>query len=961
MKLTKVYYVFAASLILACSPKMTDQKKTDVSTVDNQDTSAGESMTPAMPGMNQKIPMDPSVRMGVLDNGLTYYVQNNGKPEDKVELRLAVNAGSILEDDDQRGLAHFMEHMNFNGTTNFQKNELVDYLQGIGVKFGADLNAYTSFDETVYILPIPSDDPEKLEKGFTILEDWAHGALLETDAINDERGVVLEESRNGKGASDRMNKVTIPVQFYGSKYAERLPIGKDEILKNFEPAVLKRFYNDWYRPDLMAVVAVGDLDPAIMEQKIKDHFAGIKPNENPRERPTFDLPNHNDTKIAIAQDPEATFASINVSYKDTFESEPTTTVGDYRDDLVNGLFSFMINNRLQELTQKPNPPFIFASSSYGGTVAKNKNAYSSFAGSAPDGQLGALKAVLEENQRVKLYGFGEAELERAKAAYKSSFESFYANRDKTESGRLVGQYVNNYLNGGVVPSPEWRYEKTMELLPGIQVDEVNAKIEKYIHDDNRTIVFTGPTTENKPTEADILKVVNEVATAEVAPYEDTEVRENLIEELPAPGSITNTETNEKLGTKTFTLSNGATVTIKMTDFKNDEILMSAYSYGGTSLYSDEDYLATVFANGGLTEAGVAGLSATDMDKYMTGKLVSVRPFIGSTTENLSGSATPQDLETMFQLIHLYFTDLNMDEEAYSSFISKQKSFIGRMMSNPQTYFSNEVNEMRNQGNPRYAGFPDEAAYDAADYQRAYELYKERFSNAGDFNFFLVGNVDEAAVMELSKKYLANLPSTGEKEMYKTFDWKEKQGTREITVNKGTEEKSLVQMRWDYDIPAYSAQEDLAVDALGEALTIRIIEVLREQEGGIYGGGARGSMSKIPEPGFNFSVSFPCGPDNVEKLVAATQKEIANLKENGPSEKDLNKVKEGYLLERKEDLKSNRFWLSNLVNASRDQRDPNSMMNFEAEVAKMTTKDVQEVAKKYLNEDYILAILMPEEM
>lgn len=837
---------------------------------------------------------------------------------------------------------------------------MVDYLQGIGVKFGADLNAYTSFDETVYILPIPSDDPEKLEQGFTILEDWAHGALLETDAIDDERGVVLEESRNGKGANDRMNKITIPTRFYGSKYAERLPIGKDEILKNFKPEVLKRFYNDWYRPDLMDVVAIGDLDPDVLEQKIKDHFSGIEATENPRERPVFEPPNHKETKVAVAQDDEVTFASVSVAYKDTFKSYPTTTVADYRDDLVHGLFSFMINNRLQEITQKPNPPFIFANSSYGGTVDKNKNEYSSFAGSAPDGQLAALKAVLEENQRVKLYGFGKGELERAKSAYKSSFESFYANRDKTESGRLVGQFVNDFLNGGVTPSPEWRYETTLDLLPGIQVSEVNAKIEKYIHDDNRTIVFTGPTTENKPTEEEILKVVSDVNSSKVEPYLDAVVRENLIEELPAPGAITTTETNETLGTKSFTLSNGATVTIKQTDFKNDEILMSAYSYGGTSQYSDEDYLATVFANGGLTEAGVAGLSQTDMDKYMTGKLVNVRPFVGGTTENISGSSTPKDLETMFQLVHLYFTALNKDEEAYGSFISKQKSFIGRLMSNPQTFFSNEVNKMRNEGNPRYAGFPDEAAYDAADYDKAYDLYKERFSNAGDFNFFLVGNVDEAQIMDLSKKYLANLPSTGEKETYRTFDWKEKQGTRKIVVNRGTEEKSLVQMIWNYDIPTYSAQEEMAVDALGEAITIRIIEVLREQEGGIYGGGARGGMSKIPEPGFNFSVSFPCGPDNVDKLIAATQKEITELKKNGPSDKILNKVKEGYLLEHKEELKSNRYWLNNLVSASREKRDPNNMMNFEAEVDKMTAKDVQAVAQKYLNEDYILAILMPEE-
>ena len=949
--------VAAGILLAACSPSQKTQSKKPPQ---NQQVTESVAMDAANDALQQEIPMDPSVKMGVLDNGLTYYIKNNGKPEDKVELRLAINAGSVLEDDDQQGLAHFMEHMNFNGTTNFNKNELVDYLQGIGVKFGADLNAYTSFDETVYILPIPSDDPEKLEKGFLILEDWAHGALLEPEAIDDERGVVLEESRTGKGARDRMNKITIPVQFYGSKYAERLPIGKDSILKNFKPETLKRFYNDWYRPDLMAVVAVGDLDVATMEQKIKEHFGKIKPAENPRKRPVIELPNHEDTKIAIAQDDEATFASVSVSYKDKETSSPTTTVADFRDDLVNGLFSFMINNRLQELTQKADPPFIFGSSSYGGTVARNKNEYSSFAGSAPDGQLKALEALLNENQRVKLYGFNKAELERAKTAYKSYYETFYNDRDKRESSRIVGTYIQSYFSKDATPSVEWTYQKMNELIPGIRVEEVNEKINEYIHEDNRTIVFTGPTTDNPPTEAEVLKVLEKVENATIEPYEDAEIRENLIEEMPVAGSIMNTEKNEALGTTTYTLSNGIKVIAKPTDFKNDEILMSAYSYGGTSLYSDEDYKKVIRANGGLTEAGVAGLSQTDMDKYMTGKLVSVYPSIRSNTENFSGSATPKDLETMFQLIHLYFTDLNKDEEAYQSFISKQKSFIGRMMANPNTYFSNEINKERFSDNPRYTGFPTEESYDEADYDRAYELYKERFADASDFNFYFVGNVDLAELERLSKLYLASLPNLNRKEMYQVSDWREKQGTRKKIVRKGADEKSQVRMSWSYEIPEYSAKDDLLVDALGEVLTIKIIETLREKEGGIYSGGARGGLSKMSYPSFYFNISFPCGPENVDKLVAATQAEIEKIKKEAPTEKDLKKVKEGYLLEHKEEIKTNRYWLSTLSNADMEMRDVNQALNFEKAVENMTAEEIQDAAKKYLNNDYFLAILLPEE-
>ncbi|MBT8236262.1 MAG: insulinase family protein, partial [Bacteroidia bacterium] len=558
--------------------------------------------------MEEKIPVDPKVRIGKLDNGLVYYVRENSKPEDKVELRLVVNAGSIMETDRQLGLAHFMEHMNFNGTKNFEKNDLVDYLQSIGVKFGADLNAYTSFDETVYILPIPSDDPDKLEKGFQILEDWAHQTTLSEEAIDGERGVVLEELRLRLGAEKRMRRITLPKMMYGSKYAERLPIGTKENLENFTYDDVRNYYNTWYRPDLIAVVAVGDLDVETMEQKIKSHFSEIQMPEDPQERESYPLPNHEETLIAIASDKEAAFSRVQVMYKDRNEAPKTLTIKDYRDNLIRNLFSTLINNRLDERRNGPEPPFVFGFSYYGGTFARSKNAYQSMAQTSPEGQLIGLKAILEENERVKRYGFLSGEFDRAKKEVLTRLEQRYNEREKMESGRIIGSYVQHYLDESPIPGIEWDFDTTKQLLPTIELDEVSELIKTFLHDDNRVIILTGPEKEGLEaiTEDEVRTLLSEIEAAELAPYEDEEVTSTLIESLPQPGSIVNSGSNEKLGTTTLTLSNGAQLTYKKTDFKNDEVLFQAFSHGGTSLYSDEELKATAFANDGLSEAGMGG-------------------------------------------------------------------------------------------------------------------------------------------------------------------------------------------------------------------------------------------------------------------------------------------------------------------------------------------------------------------
>ncbi|WP_299336795.1 pitrilysin family protein [uncultured Psychroserpens sp.] len=912
---------------------------------------------------SEAIPMTPEVKTGVLSNGLTYYIQNNGKPEDKVELRLAIKAGSILETEDQRGLAHFMEHMNFNGTTNFKKNELVDYLQSIGVEFGADLNAYTGFDQTVYILPIPSDDPEKLDKGFQILQDWAGGALLTAEDIDEERGVVIEEYRTRLGAATRMQSKYLDKIAYNSKYADRLPIGTKENLENFKYESLRNFQKDWYRPNLMAVIAVGDLDVETLEKKIKDNFSGLKNPDNPKPREEFGSENHEGTFVAVEWDEEATGSQVQIYYKDKGKSKKTKTVKDYRDNMVEGLFTQMINNRLSEYSNKPNPPFIYGFSYHGGIIG-NKDAYQSVAQTNETGQLEALKTLLEENERVKRYGFKASELERAKKDYLARIERSYKNRDKRESNRIVGAYIQNFLQESPVPGIEWSYNYAQSELPKIKLDEVNGLINEFLHDDNRLVVLTGPKKDGlkKVTEKEVIDLLDAVKKSDIKDYEDEAVRSEMMANKPAKGSITNVEVNNKgqlNETTTMTLSNGAKVTFKKTDFKNDEILFEAFSYGGTSLYADDVLKQTASANGGLFEAGIDGLTKNDMTKMMSGKIARVRPYIGSLDEGMRGSASPKDLETMFQIIHLYFTKLDKDPEAFQSFISKQKAFLGNIMSNPNVSFSIALGEYINKGNPRYTGFPTEEALDKANYDLAYEKFKERFANAGDFNFYFVGNIDEEQLKDFAETYIASLPGNASKEMYKVPAFRPEYANKEFIFNKGTEPKSQVNLIYSGEA-TYDVKEARAMNILGEILSIKLIEKLREEEGGVYGAGARGSIRKTPYGSYSFSISFPCAPENAEKLASASIAELQKIIDNGPEAKDLDKVKKALLLTRKEQLEQNRFWMSTIRNVDFNKSDINNVVNYEANINAVTTDDVHKVAKKYLQEGYLKAILLPEE-
>jgi zinc protease len=634
--------------------------------------------------LTQKIPVDPGVKIGKLSNGITYYIRKNQKPEKKVELRLIVNAGSILEDDDQQGLAHFTEHMAFNGSKNFKKNDLVSFLQSIGVEFGADLNAYTSFDETVYILPIPTDKKENIDKGFQILEDWASTVAFENAEIDKERGVVLEESRLGKGAQERMQKVYLPKLLEGSKYAERLPIGKDDILKGFKYDAIKRFYKDWYRPNLMAVVVVGDIEVADAEKYIKTHFEKIKNPSKERARVEPPVPARQKSEAVVATDKEATNHVVQIYYA-TQKATDEILVSDYRAYMVRNLFTSMLSQRMQELTQSANPPFIYGGSSLSGFV-RGYEAYASYAVLGKGGVEPALNAIILENERARKFGFTAAELDRTKKTMMKGMERAYNERDKTESENFVQEYINNFLEKEPIPGIETEYSYYQDYLNTISLEEVNQYAVKTIPatSANKLIVLTGPDKAAFaiPTNAELLALTEAAGKQEVRAYEEKAVATALMEKAPSPGKITAEKENKVLGTTELTLGNHVKVILKPTDFKNDQVVFAASRFGGQYLYSADERNNAEFASVVVSQMGVDQFSPVDLRKVLAGKTASLSPRISAIAESLNGQSSAADIETLLQLAHLYFTKPRKDDELFQSFIAKQQAMYQNMTADP---------------------------------------------------------------------------------------------------------------------------------------------------------------------------------------------------------------------------------------------------------------------------------------
>ncbi|MGZ5135238.1 MAG: insulinase family protein, partial [Flavitalea sp.] len=696
----------------------------------------------------EKLPIDPKVKIGKLENGLTYYIRQNKKPEQKVELRLVLNAGAINDDDDQRGLAHMAEHMAFNGTTNFKKNDIVSFLQDIGVGFGNDLNAYTSFDETVYMLPIPVDKPGNLEKGFQVLEDWAHNVTYVDADIEGERSIILEESRLGKGANDRMFKKIYPQLFAGSKYGDRLPIGVDSIIKNFKNDVIRRYYKDWYRPNLMAVVVVGDIEPAKAEEMIRKHFSSLKNPEKERSREYADVPPYKTAEAAVVTDKEATNYNIGIFYP-AYKSNASTTVGDYREDLIEQMYTTMLNQRLQELTQKENPPFIFANSNFQ-TFARGYQAFNVYAGTGTGDVNKGLNAIAEEIERVKRFGFTAAELERAKKNTLTNYEKAYNNRDKTESENYVQEYINHFLEQEPSPGIAKEFEYVKALLPGISIDEVNSMSKRFKDEKNRFVFVLGPEPkpdQKLPKEKDLLAILDAKEKADIKPYEEKAIATTLITKQPKAGKVISQTKNAVLNTTELKLSNGATVILKPTNFKDDQILMGATRAGGKNNYGLADKYNAEYATALVSTMGIGDFTPTDLKKALAGKSVSVNPVFTPTSEGVRGNSSVKDLESLFQLTYLYFTDPRKDTALFNSFVQKNKSQYANISANPQAAFIDTMYKTLFSNNPLApVAVPKSEYYEKINLDRSYAIYKERFGDANGMNFVFVGSFKESEII-----------------------------------------------------------------------------------------------------------------------------------------------------------------------------------------------------------------------
>ena len=939
------------------TPPIVPKQPTSVNEATKTETKTTVEKVDELINQQNKLPLNPNVRTGILPNGLKYYVQKNSKPENRVELRLAVNAGSNQEDASQKGLAHFVEHMAFNGSKHFSKNELVNYLEGIGTKFGPHLNAYTSFDETVYMLQIPTDKKEILDKGLLVLEDWAGGLSFDPAEIDKERGVVVSEWRSGQSANTRMMYKFLPTLYYKSRYADRLPIGDTAILMRAPYERLSTFYKDWYRPNLMAVVIVGDVDVDAMEKEIKTRFGALKNPSTEKKKEIYNLPTHKETLVSICTDPEATFSRAIITYKHPKINE--NSVDGYKMNLINSLFNAMFNNRLQEIIQKPNPPFFAAYSGYDNET-RNNDAYS-LTGIIKSGQtIKGLETLLTEDERVRKYGFTQSELDRQKIDLLTTYKNALEEKDKTESADFVREYVANFLENEPAPGIETEYALAKKILPTITLNDINALPAKYITDENCVIVLTAPETEKKflPWENDIKELVTKAKTADVKPYVDVVVNEPLLSKLPKPSSIIKETKNSKYNITTLELKNGVRIILKPTNFKNDEILMTAFSPGGTNLYNDEDFMSADYSNAIVQESGIATFDKLTLQKMLTGKTVNVFPYVGELNDGFEGSCVPNDLEVMLQLIYLYVTQPRKSKEDFTTFMEKQKAQVELQLSNPGAFFANKFQNLIYNKNIR-RGITTTEKLEKVDFEKAMKIYNERFSNAGDFTFVFVGNLDVEKIKPMLETYLGGLPSTNKKETWKDAGIIKKDGVVNSKVEMGKTPKDLVGIHFHGETK-WNDEDNYIFNSMVKVLSIQLREAMREDKGGVYGVGVNGAFVQRPKNEYGITIQFNTDPTRVDELVKTVYDNIDLLKKNGPSAEKITKVQETQRRERETDLKENDFWLSRIQYCDEYNYDINKLDEYTKQIDGLTIDKIKTALNKYFDlNNKVELILMPE--
>ena len=896
------------------------------------------------------VPFDPNVRRGKLENGLTYYIRHNEKPAQRANFYIAQKVGSILEEEDQRGLAHFLEHMAFNGTTNFPGKSLLNYMEHNGVKFGENVNAYTSIEQTVYMLTnVPTTNMNLVDSCILILHDWSSFISLEGEEIDKERGVIMEEKRTRNDAQQRMWEKMLPDIYPNSPYGHRMPIGTDEVIMGFDHEALRAYYHKWYRPDLQGIIIIGDVDVNEVENHLKAIFEDIPAPINPTERTRFEVADNTEPIVSICTDREETNYGVSLYYKhDIVPFEERNDIQYWLKGYIDQLVAMMYNNRMEELTQKANPPFIFGYGYYGTFfVSDTKDAWTSMAyAKDKDGIDEALTALVTENKRMQQYGFTASEFERAKADLMKHIENQYDERDKQETARLFNPILAHFLTNEPLMGIENEYMLLSQILPNLPVEAINQYVPELIREDNIVITLTAPEKEGEklPSKAELIEMLNKAKEIEVEPYVETVSNEPLIATLPVKGSIESKKHDDIFDATVLTLKNGVKVIYKPTTFKDDEILMSAYSFGGYSVMDQSDPYTLQEINALATLGGVGNFSAIDLPKVLAGKRASVYPSIGMMTEGMNGNCSARDLETMLQLTYLYFTSPRSDEEAFQSYITRAKAMVANAESDPMTAFRDNLMFAMYDNHPLVKRMKAED-YDKVDYAKAMKLYADRFKDANNFVFTFVGNIDPETFEPLIEQYIgalktkkndetwtANVPSITEKDITSHY-------------TKAMENPKVTCYTIYSGDMQYTRKNQLTMQALNDVMDIVYTEKIREDEGGTYGVGVQGNLSLRPKETFMFLIGFDTNKEMYEKLMGIAIAELQNVANEGPREQDLKKVKEFLIKKHSEDMESNRYWMSCIQSVERDNINP--MQDYNDIINSITTDDVANMAKAVL--------------
>ena len=908
------------------------------------------------PPLTEKIPFDAKITTGTFPNGLRYYIRANAKPEKRAELRLVVNAGAILEADDQRGLAHFVEHMAFNGTKNYPKQALVQFLESLGMRFGADVNAATGFDDTTFMLQVPTDKADALDKSMLILEDWAHNVSFDDTEIDKERGVIEEEWRLGRGAEARLQDKQFPILLKGSRYADRLPIGTMDVIRNFKHDRLKAFYADWYRPDLMAVVAVGDFDAAAMQALMNKHFAAIPKAKSPKPRGEFAVPPQPGTLFAIGTDKEMPSTTVEVYSK--VPSTDQSTIAAYRTNIVTGLFSAMLSARLSEMAQKPDAPFLAAGTSRGQFV-HSTNATTLSALVKEDSIERGLQALYAETSRVAQFGFTATELDRQRQNILRGLERAVTEKDKQESGGLADEYVRNFTTGE--PSPGIVYEQGLyqRFLPEISLAEINALAKTWVPDTNRVVVISAPDKPGLviPSEAKLTAAMA-TATAPLTAYVDTVDTAPFFDATPTPGTVIKTNAKPAIGVTEWELSNGAKIVLKPTTFKEDEIVFRGTAAGGTSLASDEDFVPASTAAGLVAAGGLGKLSGLDLRKALTGRIASASVAFNDIDQTISGGASKKDLETMFQLLYLRFTAPRPDATIYNTIVSQSRSMLVNQAAQPEYAFYTTLTSALTQDHLR-ARPMTEATLNQMNLDKSLAFYKARMADASNFTFVFIGSFDDATMKPLVEKYIGSLPATRAHETWRDMAPKPPVGVIEKTVEKGLEPKSQTAIVFSGAFP-YNQAQRIAIRAMANVLENRLRETLREDLGGTYSVTASSNLAKFPREEYSFEVAFGSDPKRTEALTKAVFAEIEKLKTGGPNAKEVADTKETFLREFEANTKQNAYWLGQIALKYEYGEDPATLLAVPDFYKKIDAAMIQQAAKQYLNtQRFVRVSLMPE--